>query len=249
MKSIESTGKTIELAINAGLNELGVGLDEVDVEILSEGGLFKKAKVRLTLSEPEVKEEPKKTKAKHEEKETKLEAKAEDVSSFTEPEKEKVTYTSSDIIKYVSKYLNDLLYLYNQVGEVEVMQDGPNYTASLKGDDLSVFIGYHGEVLEAFQVILNSTLANKFNFKGRIFLDVQGYKTKRAKTLQDLAKRMAKVVVKNKKSYSLEPMNSYERRIIHTALQGYANISTHSEGDGKDRHLIIDYVPHETDEE
>lgn len=244
MRSIESTGKTLDLAISSGLENLGVTVDQVDVEIIQDAGFLKKAKVKLTViedseSKNETKTEKKEVKV---EKESKVEESKKEEVKVEEKKVEEKKYTSKDIIMYVQKYLSDLIYFYNQVGEVAVEEVDGDFKASMKGDDLSAFIGYHGEVLEAFQVILNATLQNKFNFKNRIFLDVQGYKSRREKTLQDLAKRMAKVVVKNKKSYALEPMNSYERRIIHTTLQGFKNISTHSEGEGKDRHLIIDYV-------
>lgn len=239
MKKVEATGKTIEQAIAEGLKMLDTTLDNVNVEIINDASLFKKARVQLTLIEQE----------EHEEEELPQEDVVEETvvqEIIDKPEekleKQKTKYTSSDIIMYVSKYLNHMIYLYNQIGEVEVKEEGKDFLAYIKGDDLSMFIGYHGEVLEAFQRIINTTLQNKFDFRGRLFLDVQGYKDRRKKTLVDLAKRMAKNVVSTKKSYSLEPMNSYERRIIHTALQGYKNVSTHSEGEGKERHLIIDYV-------
>ena len=239
MKKVEATGKTIEQAIAEGLKMLDTTLDNVNVEIINDASLFKKARVQLTLIEQE----------EHEEEALPQENVVEETvvqEIIDKPEekleKQKIKYTSSDIIMYVSKYLNHMIYLYNQIGEVEVKEEGKDFLAYIKGDDLSMFIGYHGEVLEAFQRIINATLQNKFDFRGRLFLDVQGYKDRRKKTLVDLAKRMAKNVVSTKKSYSLEPMNSYERRIIHTALQGYKNVSTHSEGEGKERHLIIDYV-------
>ncbi len=240
MKKVEATGKTIEQAIAEGLKMLDTTLDNVNVEIINDASLFKKARVQLTLIEQEEHEEQEALPQENVVEETVVQ---EIIDKPEEKlEKQKTKYTSSDIIMYVSKYLNHMIYLYNQIGEVEVKEEGKDFLAYIKGDDLSMFIGYHGEVLEAFQRIINATLQNKFDFRGRLFLDVQGYKDRRKKTLVDLAKRMAKNVVSTKKSYSLEPMNSYERRIIHTALQGYKNVSTHSEGDGKERHLIIDYV-------
>lgn len=240
MKKVEATGKTIEQAIAEGLKMLDTTLDNVNVEIINDASLFKKARVQLTLIEQEEHEEQEALPQENVVEETVVQ---EIIDKPEEKlEKQKIKYTSSDIIMYVSKYLNHMIYLYNQIGEVEVKEEGKDFLAYIKGDDLSMFIGYHGEVLEAFQRIINATLQNKFDFRGRLFLDVQGYKDRRKKTLVDLAKRMAKNVVSTKKSYSLEPMNSYERRIIHTALQGYKNVSTHSEGEGKERHLIIDYV-------
>ena len=240
MKKVEATGKTIEQAIAEGLKMLDTTLDNVNVEIINDASLFKKARVQLTLIEQEEHEEQEALPQENVVEETVVQ---EIIDKPEEKlEKQKTKYTSSDIIMYVSKYLNHMIYLYNQIGEVEVKEEGKDFLAYIKGDDLSMFIGYHGEVLEAFQRIINITLQNKFDFRGRLFLDVQGYKDRRKKTLVDLAKRMAKNVVSTKKSYSLEPMNSYERRIIHTALQGYKNVSTHSEGEGKERHLIIDYV-------
>ena len=191
MKKVEATGKTIEQAIAEGLKMLDTTLDNVNVEIINDASLFKKASVQLTLIEQE----------EHEQEALPQENVVEETvvqEIIDKPEekleKQKTKYTSSDIIMYVSKYLNHMIYLYNQIGEVEVKEEGKDFLAYIKGDDLSMFIGYHGEVLEAFQRIINATLQNKFDFRGRLFLDVQGYKDRRKKTLVDLAKRMAKNV-------------------------------------------------------
>ena len=110
------------------------------------------------------------------------------------------------------------------------------------GDDLGVLIGYRGDALEAIQNLMNVVVFNKTGFKGKIILDVENYREKRISTLCELADRISKQVLKNKKSFKLEPMNSYERRIIHSHLQNIEHISTHSEGKEPNRFLIVDYV-------
>ena len=113
----------------------------------------------------------------------------------------------------------------------------------IEGKELGVLIGHHGDTLNATQTLVNAIVKNEFEeYRKRVFVDIENYRSKRTDSLTALAKRMATKVVQVKKSLKLEPMSSFERRIIHTALQGISNITTHSEGEEPNRCLVIDYV-------
>ena len=127
MKKVEATGKTIEQAIAEGLKMLDTTLDNVNVEIINDASLFKKARVQLTLIEQEEHEEQEALPQENVVEETVVQ---EIIDKPEEKlEKQKIKYTSSDIIMYVSKYLNHMIYLYNQIGEVEVKEEGKDFLA------------------------------------------------------------------------------------------------------------------------
>lgn len=256
MRQIESTGKNIEKAIENGLKELNTTMENVDIKIISEGGLFSKAKVLITLEEQEKpKATPKKTEKKAEKKveekkvaEVKVEKKVEvqeEVQGIVEEKEENKKVADIDLDKVVEvaeEFLGGLVYILNLQAKVEHKTDEKLPQISLTGEDLGVLIGYRGDTLEAIQNLMNIVVANKTGFKGKVLLDIENYRNRRVQTLCELATRIAKQVVKNKKSFKLEPMNSYERRIIHSHLQTFEHVTTHSEGKEPDRHLVIDYV-------
>lgn len=123
---------------------------------------------------------------------------------------------------------------------VEVQsKDEEGVCISINGNSLGVLIGRRGDVLDSLQYL--ATLAaniNKNDFY-RVTVDVQGYREKRAETLRGVAKRMSEKVLKYKKSFALEPMNAYERRIIHSACQDIAGVTTRSIGEGAERKIVI----------
>lgn len=113
------------------------------------------------------------------------------------------------------------------------------------GADTGILIGHHGETLDAIQYLVNLSALRKSKQKDgdyvKIIVDIEGYREKREETLRTLARRMAARAVKYKRNVFLEPMNAYERRIIHSELQSFENVSTHSVGADKDRKIIITY--------
>ena len=113
----------------------------------------------------------------------------------------------------------------------------------IAGDDASVLIGHHGETLDALQYLANLASARK-NIKGerdksRVTIDIEGYRKKREETLRALARRMAAKALRNKRSVMLEPMSAYERRIIHSEIQGIEGVSTNSIGSDNNRKIVI----------
>ena len=113
------------------------------------------------------------------------------------------------------------------------------------GEDTGILIGHHGETLDSIQYLVNLSALRKSKQKDgdyvKIVVDIEGYREKREETLRTLARRMAARAVKYKRNVFLEPMNAYERRIIHSELQSFENVSTHSVGADKDRKIIITY--------
>lgn len=113
------------------------------------------------------------------------------------------------------------------------------------GDDTGILIGHHGETLDSIQYLVNLSAIRRSKQKDgdyvKIVVDVENYREKREETLRALARRMAARAVKYKRNVFLEPMNAYERRIIHSELQSFENVSTHSVGSDRDRKIIITY--------
>ena len=110
---------------------------------------------------------------------------------------------------------------------------------NLFNKDLGYLIGYRGETLYALQNILSAVASKGIKGKIRVILDIEGYKAKREKTLEDLAEKVAKTVVKTRKSVKLEPMQAYERKIIHSKLQGNNKVETVSVGEEPYRRIVI----------
>ena len=133
--------------------------------------------------------------------------------------------------KFLSKIDSSLTYkIENSEGIINVDIDGQN---------VNYLIGYRGETLNAIQTILNNVAGKGIQEKIRVSLNMLGYKEKRKKVLEELADKIAKTVIKNKKAIALEPMNAYERKIIHSRLQDNKKVKTSSVGEGEHRKVII----------
>ena len=130
----------------------------------------------------------------------------------------------------------------NAEAELYSCEDGTR-RSTIVGDDASALIGHHGDTLDALQYLANLASARK-NSKGerdksRVTLDIEGYRKKREETLRALARRMAQKALRNKRSVMLEPMSAYERRIIHSEIQGIEGVSTNSIGSDNNRKIVI----------
>ena len=130
----------------------------------------------------------------------------------------------------------------NAEAELYSCEDGTR-RITIVGDDASALIGHHGDTLDALQYLANLASARK-NIKGerdksRVTLDIEGYRKKREETLRALARRMAAKALRNRRSVMLEPMSAYERRIIHSEIQGIEGVSTNSIGNDNNRKIVI----------
>lgn len=138
------------------------------------------------------------------------------------------------------EFIENLVNNMNLQASVEITaEDEEGATIAINGDKLGILIGRRGDVLDSLQYL--ATLAANMSKSGfyRVTVDVQGYREKRAETLRGVAKRMSEKVLKYKRSFALEPMNAYERRIIHSACQDIAGVTTRSIGEGADRKIVI----------
>ena len=150
--------------------------------------------------------------------------------------------TSSDIaLEFVRQIVSRM-----ELTEATVtMTDGENgeKRISVDGDDAGVLIGHHGETLDSLQYLTNLAANKKIEGEKREYIkvtvDVEGYRAKREETLRSLARRMADKVLRYKKSVMLEPMNPYERRIIHSEVQNIAGVATNSIGSENNRRVVI----------
>ena len=113
----------------------------------------------------------------------------------------------------------------------------------LQGQDLGAIIGRRGETLDAIQQLTNYAINHGQSKRVRIHVDAEGYRSKREEALQRLAVKVAGKVVKYRKNMTLEPMNAYERHVIHTALQDYPNVTTYSTGVEPNRRTVVAYAP------
>ena len=123
--------------------------------------------------------------------------------------------------------------------QIEKEEDSNVVNVDLKGDDMGVLIGKRGQTLDSLQYLANR-VANKHQ-EGyvRVKLDTENYRARREETLKHLAKNIAHKVKRNRRPVALEPMNPYERRIIHSALQGNKYVETVSEGEEPYRHVVV----------
>ena len=128
--------------------------------------------------------------------------------------------------------------------EIFVTSEG-NYKVVLQGQSLGAIIGRRGETLDAIQQLTSYSVNRGQSKRVRIHVDAEGYRAKREESLQRLAVKVAGKVMKYRKNMTLEPMNAYERHVIHTALQDYKGVTTYSTGVEPNRRTVVAYAPHQ----
>lgn len=326
MRTIETSGKTVEEALSAGLKELGCDISEVTHEVLDKGstGLFgmfgRLARVRITVKEkdpdfdfempvlsltpqnaesekkPARKEKAAEPKQKKEKpaKENKAEKVAEEAAPAAEeaqeacapaeekaetkaekparkrnrqPRKEKPAENADDTeaaaeeksepvpakpelppldVEALSEtgkraydFLSNVTKLMGVEVEIRMLEEENHLTVEMTGDTLGVLIGRRGETMDAIQYLTSLTVNKEKSEYTRVSLDVEHYRAKREETLRKLALRMANRAKKSGRRVVLEPMNPYERRVMHSALQNHPYVQTHSEGEEPYRRVII----------
>ena len=264
---IDVTGKNEEEAISKALAQLGLDRDDVSVEILERAksgflGLGScPAKVRVSYGPeeeeaPEVKpvpktepkvEKPAAPEKKAEKKpEKKVERKAEKPAApaaekSAAPVQELGEEVDDEKAQAIKKFLSGLLAQMESEAQVKVyLPEKGRYRVILEGQGLGALIGRRGETLDAIQQ-LTSYSVNRTGGRVRVQLDAEGYREKREQSLQHLARKVAGKVVKYRRSVTLEPMNAYERHVIHTALQEVPGVTTYSTGVDPNRRVIVAY--------
>jgi len=302
MRSYEFTAKTVEKAIKEGLETLGKNQEDVDIEIVSEGGFFKKAKVIIKIEDEikpikkeveESKNEPKQEEVITEKEEVETPAEAfeteekveeekeesepvefiekttEEKKSEEKPEKtaqkpenkaEKLKKSNEYVIptaeelaekrrKFAEKhfennqtsveFIEGLLKVLKIDGNVTLEETKDASEILIETEDAGKIIGYRGDSISAIQYLANIIEGNKNPHAKRVAVDSGDYKQKREQSLRALAIRIAGKVSETGRAYKLEPMTAYERRIVHTELQNYPSVETHSEGVEPFRRIVV----------
>ncbi len=329
MKSIESSGKTVEDAVRAGLQQLGCDAADVTIDVLEAGrpGLFgmfgKLAKVRLTLKEndldfemptlsldnqkarapkPEKKAEPKKAEKAEKTEETekvekraeapvepkKVEKSAEEAKSEPAPAPEAPASeeapaaeapkaeapraprrsrsnrsdraeraesrpekkndepfvpsdpeTLSETGRIAYDFLKNVTEKMGVQVAIRVTEEADHLSVAMMGDTLGILIGRRGDTLDALQYLVSLQVNKNREGYMRVSLDTENYRAKREEALTRLAQRMAARARKTGRRVTLEPMNPYERRVLHSALQNNPYVTTHSEGEEPYRRVVI----------
>lgn len=237
MRNIEVSAKTVDMAIEKGLQMLGVNREDVEVKIINEGSMLKKAVVEIyTFANAEEREEYNNSAKKINE--IKLVKNSEEESTDLPP-----IEFAEEVTKVVVDFLEGLLREMNIEGTVSRGVKNGDIIFKVSGENINNLIGYHGETLEAVQYIVNTiTRAQVPGYHKKIYIDVENYRRKRQETVEAIAEKMAKRVLQTKRSIKLEPMNSFERKSIHYILSNIEHIGTHSEGNEPNRYLVIDYI-------
>jgi len=216
-------GRTTNEAIEKGLKELNVSKKQVDIKILEsedKRSFFNILTPRVVKVELTVKDDVQKSVKKEN-------------SEVSEESEARAEENVKDFLNiFISKLpTSDLKY--------EIKNEKNDLFIDINGEDTGYLIGYRGNVLNALQVILNNVANNGLNERVRVLLNIGGYKEKREKDLKDLADKIAGTVIKKRKSITLEPMTSYERKIIHAKLQENSKVETHSIGEEPNRRIVV----------
>jgi spoIIIJ-associated protein len=267
MDMIECKGKTVDEAVFSGLIKMDLSIDEVKIEILDEGGgLFKSAKVRLTKkSENDIKEAVALQREEMQESEERSfiprerrdrrdsgprrdrrsdgprrdrrdDGRRENRSMNEEAD---VDFTPQEPANDAEKFL---LGLFDKMGihvRLESSSEDGMLKVDMSGRGMGMLIGRRGETLDALQYLTSLVVNNGKEDYTKIMLDTEDYRKKREDTLRRLAARLADKVQKSGKRVVLEPMNPYERRILHSTLQDFDKVYTYSEGEDPFRSVVV----------
>jgi len=256
-KYLEKSARTQEEAIEAALNELGMDRDDVSVEIVqvAKSGFLGigSAPAIVRVSYECLDEEPAPVEKKApvaEDKKTEPKQSVEKKPEVNKKEIKEATAAAIDECEEFSnirKFLTGLLERMSVSAEMEISRrENGGINVNLTGSGMGAIIGRRGETLDAIQHLTNYVI-NRGNDKHmHISVDAECYRSKREESLTHLAEKMAEKAIKYKRSMALEPMNSYERHVIHAALQNYEGVTTSSTGVEPNRRVVVSYVKPET---
>ena len=224
-KTIISEGRTTNEAIEKGLKQLRVSKDKVEIKVLEneeKRSFFSILAPRVVKVEMKLKEDKKEKK----------EIRPKKVIELTEEEKQKAK-------ENIKKFMDEILVQLPENTVYNVSDGELGINVEITNSNLGFLIGYRGETLYAMQNILSAIAGKGIEKKVRVILDIEGYKEKREKTLEELAEKVAKTVIRTRKPIKLEPMQAYERKIIHSKLQQNDKVETESIGEEPNRRIII----------
>ncbi len=254
MEYREFSAKNLDDAITEACEALMVTSDRLDYEVISNGssgflGIASKPaviKARIkdesaaTEAPAEVKAEVKKEEKKETKKEEKKEAKAQESA----PKKEEVKASNvngDELVEKANAFLKDVFAAMNMEVALNTKFDPQEniLNVELSGDEMGVLIGKRGQTLDSLQYLISLVVNRDTADYIHVKVDTENYRERRKATLENLAKNISYKVRKTRQSVALEPMNPYERRIIHSALQNDKYVTTHSEGDEPFRRVVV----------
>ena len=257
-KFIETTGKTEEEAVANALRQLGLDRDDVSVEIIERAksgflGLGSSpARIRVSYEAPDEVEEVVAASAPVVEEVVTPAPEAEETAPAVEEIVENVPVESAcasageeihdEKSEQIRTFLQGLMEHLdsNAVARVYLSEEG-HYKVILEGEHLGQLIGRRGETLDAIQQLTSYAVNRGADRRVRIHVDAENYRAKREQTLEALARKVAGKVVRLRRNVTLEPMNAYERHVIHSALQEYPGVSTASIGTEPNRRVVVHY--------
>ena len=265
INTLEKSARTVDAAIEEALKELGMSRDDVSVEILDMGktGFLgfgaSPARVRVSYETPDpAPEKPAKPAPKQEKKaapapkqEKAAAPKAEAPAPAPKSEVKAAPAVTDENPDYaaIRSFLTGLLERMGVNAEMEISaRDNGGINVNLAGPAMGAIIGRRGETLDAIQHLTNYVVNKDSEKHLHISVDAEAYRSKREESLTRLAEKMAEKAIKYKRSMALEPMNSYERHVIHTALQNYEGVTTSSTGVEPNRRVVVSYVRPEKSE-
>ena len=251
-KYLEVTGKNEDAAIEKGLMQLGLSRDDVSVEVLERaktgflGIGSSPAKVKLTYQapdEPVVEEKVEKPAPAVVPAATVQAEPVQEVSASAAPAEQvqaKEKPASGEKAEQIERFLTGLMeHLDNDARPVITQGEDGSFHVELVGSNLGALIGRRGETLDAIQQLTNYSVNRGQNKRVRIHLDAENYRAKREETLERLARKTAGKALKYHRNMTLEPMNAYERHVIHAALQDYEGVTTYSTGSEPNRRVVV----------
>ena len=235
LRYMESTGKNEEEAIQAALRTLGLDRDEISVEVLerAKSGFLgigsSPARIRVTYEAPDEPAPP-----------------AEEPAPVPEAApvvEEEAVSPLGDRAPAIEGFLTGLMaHMEVEASPRISMEADGSYHVELVGQDLGALIGRRGETLDAIQQLTSYAVNRGQSKRVRIHVDAENYRAKREESLERLARKVAGKVVKYRRNVTLEPMNAYERHVIHTALQDYPDVTTYSIGTEPNRRTVVAYA-------
>ena len=263
MSYIDVTGKTEEEAIRKALQQLQMDRDDVSVEILerAKSGFLgigsSPARVRVTYGQeepeapaatvqpekkPEKKPEPKPQPKPQQPKPQKAEAPKAAPKAEEAPAAPVQESCQDDNARRITEFLTGLLEHMDSPARVKVTEtEKGRYSVVLEGQKLGQLIGRRGETLDAIQQLTNYAVNSGREKRIRVHVDAENYRAKREQSLESLARKVAGKVTKYRRSVTLEPMNAYERHVIHAALQDVPGVTTYSVGTEPNRRVVVSY--------
>ena len=256
LKWIEATGRSEDAAIQNALAQLGLDRDSVSVEVLERAksgilGFCKSpAKVKVTYEVPDEEPVAEPAPAAPVVEETPAPVPVAEEAPAPAAEEEPapqavpaaVVTKGMDLDERIRTFLSGLLEHMGVEAEVNIAPKAENgILVTLEGPKLGALIGHRGETLDAIQQLTNYAVNKGRTHRVRIHIDAENYRAKREESLKRLANKVAAKVVKYRRNITLEPMNAYERHVIHATLQEMDNITTYSTGTEPNRRVVVSY--------